>query len=53
MQKPNGSELSVFGRQLLGYDAAQLIYNRPLVPGSMEILPPVLMASSIAVAVQD
>jgi hypothetical protein len=53
MQKPSGIELSVFGRELLGYQAAQLIYNRPLLPGSMEILPPVLMASSIAVAVQE
>jgi murein L,D-transpeptidase YafK len=51
-ERQSGSQLSVFGRQLLGYGPAQLIYNRPLVPGSMEILLTVLMASSFAVAVQ-
>jgi hypothetical protein len=51
--KPHPVELSVFGPQLLGYQMAQLIYYRPLIPGSMEVLAPALKNTSFAVAVQQ
>jgi hypothetical protein len=50
--KPDPAELSVFGPTLLGYEMAQLIYNRPLIAGSMEVLAPGLNGTPLTVAVQ-